>query len=73
MNKILIFFVIWGYFHWYPKLILRSINLRWKESLIRACGLCIILQLILFVQWGLDLLWGNPISRIFRMILKWFL
>ena len=72
MNKILIFFVIWGYFHWFPKLILKY-NITWKESLIRACGLCIILQLILFVQWGLDLLWGNPISKIFRMILKWFL
>lgn len=72
MNKILIFFVIWGYFHWYPKLILKS-NLTWKESLIRACGLCIILQITLFVLWGFDIIWDNPISKIFRKILKWLL
>ena len=72
MNKILIFFVIWGYFHWYPKLVLKS-KLTWQESLLRASGLCAILLLVLFIQWGFDVIWDNPLSKVFRKIVKWLL
>ena len=72
MDKILTFLVIWGYFHWFPRLILKS-KLTWQESLVRASGLCVILLLVLFIQWGLDMIWDNPFSKVFRKILKWLL
>lgn len=78
MNKILIFFVvwvfvIWGYFHWSSSRLTRKSKVTWLQSLFYAIGLSVILLLVLFILSGLDIIWYNPFSKVFRKMLKWFL
>ena len=78
MSKILIFFVIWVfviwvYFHWSSSRLTRKSKVTWIESLFYAIGLSVILLLVLFILSGLDIIWYNPFSKVFRKMLKWFL
>ena len=72
MNKILIFFVIWVFVIWlYFQLMLKS-KVKWIERVFHAIGLSVILLLVLSILSGLDIIWYNPFSKVFRKILKWF-